>query len=287
MGRKTSSRKTVFEYNAIVNKSDHLPDADHLSVLAAMILLAYALARFINIPARELAIQLPGIYLAVQLNVQTIVVFLVAGLTAAGADWLLRQHPAVSGQSTLEHLLVPALTAWVIGIPLFQMPLGPLWWAGFAFGGAALMLVLVAEYIVIDPDDRRQPAAAAGLTAVSFALYLTLAIALRFSGTRLYLVLPALGLAAWLVSLRTLHLRLHGRWTPLQSGGIALLCAQFAAGLYYWPISPVAFGLVVSGSAYAITSLVANLTENEPLQRALIEPALVLAIVCVTAIWLH
>jgi hypothetical protein len=252
-----------------------------------MILLAYALARFINIPARELALQLPGIYLTVQLNVRTIVVFLVAGLTAAGADWLLRQHPAAEGMSTLKHLLVPALTAWVIGIPLFQMPLGLLWWAGFAFGGAALMLVLVAEYIVIDPNDRRQPAAAAGLTAVSFALYLTLAIALRFAGTRLYLLLPALTLAAWLVSLRTLHLRLHGRWALFQSTAIALLCGQFAAGLYYWPISPVAFGLVVSGSAYAITSLVANLTENEPLQRALIEPALVLAIVCVTAIWLH
>jgi hypothetical protein len=271
----------------VVERPNYLPDADRLSVLAAMILLAYALARFIDLPGRELAIQLPGIYLAVQFNVRTVVAFLVAGLTAAGADWLLRQHPVAQGQSTLKHLLLPALTAWVIGIPLFQMPLGPLWWAGFAFGGAALMLVLIAEYIVMDPEDERQPAAAAGLTAVAFALYLTLAIALRYAGSRLYLLLPALGLAAGLVSLRTLHLRQHERGVLILSSIIALLCGQFAAALYYWPASPVAYGLVVSGTAYAITSLVANLTENEPLQRALIEPAAVLMIVCITAVWLH
>jgi hypothetical protein len=270
-----------------VIKPRYLPDADRLSVLAAMILLAYALARFIDIPAKELALQLPGLYLTLQFNVRTVVAFLVAGLTASGADWLIRQHPAVKGGGTYEHWLLPGLTAWVIGIPLFQMPLGPLWWAGFAFGGAALMLVLVAEYIVVDPDDVRQPVAAAGLTAVSFALYLTLAIALRFSELRLYLILPALILAAALVSLRTLHLRLHGQWAFVQSGLIALLCGQFAAALYYWPLSAVSFGLAVLGPAYALTSLIVNLIEQEPLKIAIIEPAIVLAVVWGTALWIH
>jgi len=158
---------------------------------------------------------------------------------------------------------------------------------GFALGGVTLMLVLLAEYIVVDPDDSRQPVAAAGLTAVSFALFLTLAIALRFSGSRLFLVLPALTLAAGLVSLRTLHLRLHGRWAFLQSSLIALLCGQIAAGLYYWPLSPVAFGLAVLGPTYALTSLIANLAEDETLEQALIEPGIVLAIVWGTALWIH
>ena len=268
-------------------KPRYLPDTDRLSVLAAMILLAYALARFIDIPAKELAFQLPGVYLTLQFNVRTIVAFLVAGLTASGADWLLRQHPALGSGGTYEHWLLPALTAWVIGIPLFQMPLGPLWWAWFALGGGALMLVLVAEYIVVDPDDVRQPVAAAGLTAVSFALYLTLAIALRFSEMRLYLILPALILAAALVSLRTLHLRLHGVWAIIPSGLIALLCGQFAAALYYWPLSPVSFGLAVLGPAYALTSLIANLIEQQPLKMAILEPAIVLAVVWSTALWIH
>ncbi len=252
-----------------------------------MILLAYALARFINLPTRELALQLPGVYLAVQINVRTLVAFLVAGLTASGADWLLRQHPAYNGKGTYEHWLLPGLTAWVIGIPLFQIPLGPIWWAGFAASGAALMLVMVAEYISVDPDDPRQPAASAGLTAVSFALFLTLAIALRFSGVRLFLMVPALILAGFLVSLRTLHLRLQGRWAWIRAGMIALITGQISAALYYWPLSPVAFGLTVLGPAYALTSLVANLSEEEPLRQAVIEPAVVLAAVWMTSIWLH
>lgn len=269
-----------------MDKSRNLPDANRLSMLAATILLAYALARFVDLPARDLAIQLPGIYLAIQVNVRTAVALLVAGLTATGADWLLRQHPAIHNQSTFEHWLLPALTAWVIGIPMFQLPLGPLWWISFAIGGALLMLVLVAEYIAVDPDDVRQPVAAAGLTAVSFALYLTLAIALRHAGIRLFLLLLALTLAGGLVSLRSLHLRLHGRWTVTQASLIALISGQIAAGLHYFPLSPITFGLTMLGPTYALTSLIANLAEKEPLRQAIIEPALVLVIVWGTALWI-
>lgn len=267
-------------------KSRHLPEIDRLSVVVATILLAYALARFIEIPTRDLAIQLPGFYLPMSINVNTIVAVLVAGLTASGADWLLHEHPSRSGKSTFEHLLLPALTAWIIGIPLFQLPLGPLWWAGFALGGASLVLVLLAEYISVDSDDVRQPIASAGLIAVSFALYLTLAITVRFAGIRLSLILPALTLAVWLVSLRTLHLRLHGRWLVVPSGIIALICGQFTAALHYWPSTEVAFGLALLGPAYALTSLIASLAEGEPLYQAIIEPSLVLLIVWGAALWL-
>lgn len=265
----------------------NLPAPDRLSVLAATILLAYALARFVNLPARELALQLPGLYLAVQVNIQTVIALLVAGLTATGADWLMRDHPAIKGNSTLEHWLLPALTAWVIGLPLFQLPLSPVWWVGFALGGGLLMLVLVAEYIVVDPEDARQPPAAAALTAVSFALFLVLAVALRFAGTRLFLILPAIVLAAGLVSLRALHLRLHGRWVFVEACIIAVLIGQMAAALHYWPLSPAAYGLALLGPAYALTSLVGSLAEGEMLPQAVIEPAVVLAVVWGAALWIR
>lgn len=67
-------------------ESRHLPDPDRLSILAATILLAYALASFIDMPGRELSLQLPGVYLEVQFNTRTFVAVLVAGLTATGAD---------------------------------------------------------------------------------------------------------------------------------------------------------------------------------------------------------
>lgn len=268
-------------------KSRNLPDVDRLSVLAATILLAYALARFIDFPAREFEFSFIGIYLPIEINANTIVSLLVAGLTAAGADWMLRDHPSLGKQNPLEHWLLPALTAWVIGFPLSQLPLGLLWWAGFALGGVLLVLVLVAEYIAVDQNDIRQPVAAAGLTALSFALYLMLAIAMRYSGERLILVLPALTIAAWLVSLRTLHLRLRGKWALIQAGVIALCSAQITAALHYLPLSPVSFGLLLLAPTYSLTSLIANLAEDEPVRQAVIEPLLVLSILLIAAIWLR
>ncbi len=262
----------------------NLPDLNRLSILAASILLAYALTRFIDLPSRDVSIQLPGIYLSFQINIRTVISFLVAGLTASGADWLLQQHPESSNHTTIEHWLLPAMTAWVIGIPLYQLSPGPQWWVGYAIGGALLMAVLLAEYITIDPQDVRHPAASAGLTAVSFALFLTLAITLRYAGLRLFLLLPTLVIASALVSLRTLHLRLE-RWAFIEAGTIALVCGQLAAALHYFPLTPIAYGLLLLGPVYALTSLIANLANHRPLRQALIEPAIVLSLVLGTALW--
>lgn len=283
-------RSTSGRYNpgmAYSTRLQRLPSLDRLSVVAAIILLAYALARFANLPVSELSVQLPGIFLSVQINLRTIVALLVTGLTASGADWMMRDHPALGRQNTLEHWLLPALTAWVIGLPLFQLPLNFLWWIGFALGGTILMLVLIAEYIVIDPDDIRSPVASAGLTVVSYALFLILAASLRYAGLRLYLILPALALAAGLVTLRILHLRLHGRWAFLPAGIVIVIIGQLTAALHYWPLSPVAYALVLLAPAYSLTSLLGNLMEEMPMRQAIIEPAIVLVVLWTAAAWIH
>jgi len=273
-----------------VNELDshrYLPDTNRLSVLVATIFLAYALSRYINLPVSQLALQLPGIYLAVPIDVQTFIALLVAGLTATGTNWLLRDHPAMGKRKTAEHLLLPALTAMVIALPLFQLPLGLFWWISFSLGGAVLVLVLIAEYIAVDPEDMRHAPASAGLTAVAFALYLVLAASLRYTGLRLFLMLPILSLSVSLVSLRTLRLRLYRQWSLVQVVVITLITAQLAAALHYWPISPVSFGLALLGPAYALTSLLGDLAEGETLRNAMLEPLIVLILVWLSAIWLH
>ena len=273
-------------YNPGMESQSRLPDADRLSILAATILLNYALARFIEIPARSLELQLPGFYFVAELNFQTVAAILSMGITVAGADWLLRTHPSLHAQPAFEHWLLPALTAWIIGIPLFQLPIGPIWWAGFALGGGFLLLVLVAEYIAVDPTDARLPLAAATLTATAYAIFLTMGISLRFAGTRLFLLLPAILVATGLVVLRTLNLRLHGRWMWFDAILIALVCVQLSAGLHYLPLAPVPFGLLVLAPAYSLTILFANLREGLLTRQAIVEPLVVFVLICITAIWL-
>jgi len=137
---------------------------------------------------------------------------------------------------------------------------------------------LIAEYIAVDPQDIRLPFATAALSAVSFALFLILAGALRAGGVRLLYNTPALVLASWLVSLRVTNLRLHGEWTIYESAIIAFVMGQITAAFNYWPLSPITFGLLLLGPSYALISLFCNLIEEKPFRRAIFEPIISLLI---------
>ncbi len=252
---------------------------NRVSVLASAILLSYTLAGFISFPAQILTIQLPGIFFEFQLNVQVVVSLFVAGLTATGADWLVREHPSFQERFTIQHWLLPALVAWVIGLILFQQPFSLLWWIIFAVGGVILILVLVAEYIVVDPNDVRQIPAVIGLTAISYALFLMLAITIRAAEIRLFLLTPAISLGCALTSLRTLHLRLHHRWAFTATAVIAIIIGQLSAALNYLNIEPITFGLILLGPAYALTSLVGGLLEKKYWRQVMVEPIVVLIFV--------
>jgi hypothetical protein len=258
--------------------SKNLPNIDQLSILSAMIVLAYALARFINFPSWQISSQLPGLYIELNINVQLITASLVAGMTAAGANFLMRSNPAARSRYNLEHAILPALTALAIGIPLSNVPVGFGWWIGLISGAVILVLVLIAEYIAMDPSDVRLPIASAALSAVSFALFLVFAAALRAGGIRLLFNVPALVVAAWLVSLRVTNLRLHGGWTIYESAIIAFVVGQITAAFNYWPLTPVTFGLLLLGPSYALISLFCNLIEEKPFRQVIFEPAVSLII---------
>jgi hypothetical protein len=270
-----------------VSASRFFPNLDRISVLAATILLAYTFTGMINIPVREIGAQLPGIYLEIEINSQTIVSFLVACLAASGTDWLLREHPSSQNQRLAPHLLIPALTAWVIGVPLQQQASGFYWWAGIFFGGGTLILVLIAEFIAVDPNDANYSLALIGLTTLAYALFFLLAVMLKVSQIRLFLLLPALTLMVLFISLRILRLRRRGKWAFQEAGINALIMAQTTAATYYLPLSPISFGLCVLGPAYGLISLFGNLGEGKTWKDAIPEPIAVLAIFWCLALWLR
>jgi hypothetical protein len=265
----------------------YLPNTDRLSVLAASILLSYALLPFIQLPERALTLHLVGIEFEFKVNFFTILVIISAGMAAAGTDWLLSDHPRLGDQRTYPHWLIPAMTTWVIGVPLSTLAVGLQWWAVFAFGGLLLVLVLVSEYIAVDPYDTRHAPASVGLTAVSYALFLILTITLVAAGTRLYVLLPAISIAVFLVSLRNLNLRLGSRWCVTWSAVIALIIGQVAAAMHYWPLSPLRFGLFILGLAYSLASVAGSVEEGRSLRELWIEPVAMLVILWGMGILLH
>lgn len=261
-----------------MSETRYLPDANRVGVLTAAVLLTFALTRLIQTSGFTLELQLQGFYIAYPLSLGTVMVIMAAGLTATGMDWLLRSHPSLGETRTVEHWLLPTLATFVIGIPLTILPPGNIWWVGFGISGLLLVLIFLAEYIVVEPSAPNYAIASAGIAALSYAVYLILTVALRFSSVRLFLLAPAVFIAAGLVSLRTLHLRVSRKWELNWALGIALVCTQIGAGLHYWPVSPVQFGLALLGPLYALSTLTSNLLEGVPLRRAMIEPLIALVL---------
>ncbi|MCB0119692.1 MAG: hypothetical protein KDD72_11730, partial [Anaerolineales bacterium] len=83
-----------------------MPSTDRLGVLTAAVLLTFALTRLIESPRLTLTLSLPGFYFAFPITLGTFMTLLAAGLTAAGMDWLTRDHPALGEKSNREHLLL-------------------------------------------------------------------------------------------------------------------------------------------------------------------------------------
>jgi len=263
------------------------PLIDRISMLTAVILLAYAVARIVRAPELALTILLPGFYFVYPLSISAAISVMAAGLTATGMDWIIRSHPALEKRQTTEHWMLPALTAFIIGAPLSIFPNGAVWWLGFAFGAILLALVFMAEYVVVDPTASNYAIARAGLTSLSYALFFILVISSRLAELRLFLLLPALLLAAGLISLRILHLDGADRWDFPWAIGIGIISVQLGAGLHYWPLTPIQYGLALTGPLYALTMLSTNITEGIPVWRAAATPGIILALAWVTAIFLH
>lgn len=255
-----------------------MPDPNRIGLLTATVLLALAVGRLIPSQGFNVEVQLPGFLLALPLNNTTLMGILTASLAAAGMDWLLRGHPSLNGRATFQWWFLPTLTTFVISVPLSILPRGPAFVIGFLVSGVLIFFVFLSEYIVVDPDAPYFSLSVAGLTAISYTLFFVLAVALNASGVRLYILLPALFTASALTCLRILHLWMSGKWEFAWSLGIGFVIVQLTAGLHYWPVTPVQFGLALTGPLYAMINLVINLGENVSPRRAVLEPVIVAAL---------
>jgi hypothetical protein len=224
------------------------PSRDRLSVLTAVIVLAFALARFLDLPARTLGTTLFGSPLGLELNGPLLMLVLVAALISAGADTLIRSHPTLAGQvgrRTFVHWILPGATALVAGAALNRAPAGPVWWFGLALTAVALIAVLVAEYIVVDRNDPSWDLAALGLTALAYVVALVLFAVLRSLSARALVSATVSGLVAAGLAWRLLALKGAPAGGSARSAAVVgLVVAEAIWALNYWRVSPSSTGLL-------------------------------------------
>ncbi len=268
---------------------DSLPEINRLSIASAAIMLAFALTQLITFPAQSFSFALFGVLIEFVLDFSTITTILTVFLAATGVQWLIISHPSWERHETtwesIQNWIVPVLTTLVIGVALNAFAGSPLWWVVYVLGSLLLIAVFIAEYNSIAVEDVRHPLAIIGLTALSFALYLLLAIALFSAKLRLYIRLPLLAVGGMVVISRSLYLRLRN-WEMIWAGVGSLIVSEIAVGLHYLPFSPIQKGMLLVGMTYALTSIVLGIKDKRQGMAFWIEPVFMFVLlILVSFIW--
>ncbi len=272
------------------------PNFQQVSVLAATLSLTFLLAKLISFPGGELSLAVLGILVDFRFNVNTVTAVLAAGLSATGTFWLVQHHPSGHEKQFLQFGILPALSAWVLSVILWSLPLQGLWWMMLALGVGLLILIWTAEFVLVEPRDVNFRIALSGISTITFILFFALAANLRAADIRLVFLIPSMSVAAGLLTIRFLFLRLQGASLYERSNIFTayfaalttlLVTAQVATAGHFLPFSPVAFGLLVTGPAFAANVFFANMVEERPRLRTIWEPILILAGIWLLALWLN
>ena len=211
--------------------------------------------------------------------------FTYRGLVERIGDIISARRPVVSVAPSLGYA-----AGWVIGKMMGDVFITRINPAGSALVFSSLLGgtgIDEGYYVAVDPGAPTYALAAAGLIALSYTLFLLFVIALQLASVRLFLSVPAIVVAAGLVTLRTLHLRLGGKWDFSWSVGVSIVTAQLAAGLHYWPLSPLQSGLILLGPLYGLTALAYSLSQDIPFRSAFAEPAIILGGLWAAAVFLR
>ena len=248
-----------------MESNQSLPDINRLSIVSSAIMLAFALTQVVSFPAQSISFSIFGIILEFLLDFSTVITLFTAVLAAVGMDWLIQSHPQKDRRhlflANSRHWLIPIFTTLVIGVVLNSFAGGAYWWFIYGLGSILLIAVFVAEYNVVLPGEENHPLATVCLTGLSFVLFFLLAIGVFSANLRLFIRLPLLFMGSIMAVSRSLHLR-TGKWQLIWAVISSLVVSEVVVGFHYLPLSPVQFGLMLVGLAYALTSIVAAIKES-------------------------
>jgi Protein of unknown function (DUF5656) len=222
-----------------------------LSALAALVLLAIALVRIVSLPELETQIEAFGLVVRLRLSTDLVLIGLASAVTVTGADWMVRSHPLLQGVARrYDHLVLPGLWTLASGVVLTALPEGPGLWLGLPLTAALLLAVLVAEFIVVDPEDPRAEAASLALRALGIAFLAISLAGILGHDTRAIFAVPAALVSGSAVAWRALRLRGPTRRAPLYALLVGTVIAQLAWALHYSPVSPLQGAILLAVAGY-------------------------------------
>jgi hypothetical protein len=249
------------------------------NVLATLVVLGLILAAFLNLPAWSREIMVLGSPLTVRISQTTMISLLLTGIVCAGTDTVVRLHPRarlIDGSFSFVTWTVPALTTALAAALLPRAPSIIYRAAGYILTGLILILLISAEYVTIDPDDRRYPTARLLLNGWAYLLALAVFVLIYSLKARSLVSATAVTLVSALLSLELLR----GAGQGFGRTALYALIAGLSTGQVIWAMNYMRLGGVSGGLVLLLGFYIATGVANQTLQgkltrRILLEFALV------------
>ncbi|MCZ7567876.1 MAG: hypothetical protein M5U01_04650 [Ardenticatenaceae bacterium] len=232
---------------------------ERLSILVSLVVLGLAFSLIVALPTRIFQGSFLGSPVAIVINGQLFMAGLLTALTAIGTDYALREHPGYEATAGYAFLfwIIPCMVTLAAALSLQWLVSDlRLWAAGLILTGAALSLVIVAEYRTIDPKDPAYTPARLGLNLVVYLSALVLFAGIYSAKLRSLLSATAMVVLAGLLALALLRaerrMTLH---TWLYAAICALILGEATWALNYWGVSALAGGSLLLLAFYFFTGL--------------------------------
>lgn len=235
-------------------------DRDRLGVITGALLLALALSRLLQMPARPLNLGRLGLDVVLSVSSGALIAGIIAGMAVAGMTSLVHSHPRAR-QEPIDHTLMYAImpTLWAcalaFALPQLQNPL--LWAAALLAGGVVFALILALEYAAVGRQPKRS---LAWQWAYMACIHLTALAVL----TVIYAQRAPSIVASLLVWLGMTLLATRFCWSnagklteaAIYGAIVGILMAQMAWAINYWRLSNLQGGLLLFVCFYVLAGLI-------------------------------
>ncbi len=259
---------------------------EQLNRIIAIMLLTFTFAQLFTLPSREISFQFAGVYFSFGLNLKNIFALLNVVIVTTGSFTIFNQR-AKRRRISLVHAILPALTTWMISIPLFATTLNLLWWVELILFGALLFLIIYAEYLVSDEvEEQYEHTLSRLLESIAFAIFFIISAMLFAINMRLSFMIPPLFLLTFFISLRLFELRTH-QWLIMESLTLAFIVTQFAAVFNYFHFSAIPLGIILFGILYSLINFLLKSFQKKVQSQFMIESIVILLITVLLAIFLQ
>jgi len=258
-----------------------IPGRQRLSVLVGLILLSLVLTQLVELPTRTFAVSVFGSPLGVDLSSQWLMAVLLAGLACTGTDALVRTHPNAR-QESLSHTFVYWVQPGLLGLAsaqlLTQAPTQLLWAGGLAAIGLLFVVVITAEYTIVDPLAPAYPHARLLLNTVAYALAFMLFVLLYQARARSLVTVTAMLIISFALAPDLLwNVEAAPSRKALLAGVVGLIMGECSWVINYWPFSAWSSGILLLLIFYVTVGIAHQHLQERLSHSVLAEFAVVIA----------